>query len=146
MSKFQLIHGSKRKAYVTRVMYTFIAHRHEFDRFWLVIDWYVDFFIVLLHSPNGRQMPAVRDLQRNCHWGSKKKRGNSHWSHEPMMQWDTRKSQSIFRPTDHKRMMPASWWTCLLPPGSYPTDSHIATRLRLCSSLIDMMMVYFHFH
>ena len=45
------------------------------------------------------------------------------------MQWGTGQSQSIFRPTNHKRVMPANWRPCLIP------HCPIATRLRLCSSV-----------
>ena len=68
----------------------------------------LDSFTVPLHSGKGR-LPAVRAMQGDYgHWGLKNS-GNSHWSHEPIMQWETRQSQSIFSP--------------------------IATRLGLCSSL-----------
>ena len=56
--------------------------------------------------------------------------GNSHRSCDPTMQWGTRQSQHIFRATDHKREMQANWMSCLIP-----TDSLLATRLGLCSSL-----------
>ena len=71
-----------------------------------------DSFTVPLHGPNGR--PAVRAVQRDCHWGLKNS-GNSHWSCKPIMQWGTRQSQSIFGPTNHKRVMPANWRPCFLP-------------------------------
>ena len=74
----------------------------------------VDSFTVPLHSPSGRQLPAVRAVQRDGHWGMKNS-GNSHWSREPIMQWCTRQSQSIYRPTNHKRMMAANWRPCLIP-------------------------------
>ena len=76
----------------------------------------LDSFTVPLHSPNGRQLPAVRAVQRDCHWGLKNG-GNSHWSCEPIMQWGTRQSQSIFRLTNHKSVMPANWRPC--PIQSY---------------------------
>ena len=41
--------------------------------------------------------------------------GNSHWSREPIMQWGTRQSLFIFRPTNHKSMMPANWRPVLIP-------------------------------
>ena len=72
---------------------------------------------------NGRHFPVVRAVQGDCHgdfYG-----GNSHWSREPTMQWRTWQSQSIFRPTNHKSAGHVS----------FPTDSPIATRLGLCSSL-----------
>ena len=72
----------------------------------------VDSFTVPLHSPNSR--PAVRAVQRDCHWGLKNGK-NSHWSCEPIIQWGTRQSQYIFRLTNHKRIMPADWRPCLLP-------------------------------
>ena len=75
---------------------------------------FLDSFTVPLHCPNGRQMPAVGAVQRDCHWGLEN-RGNSHCSHEPIMQWGTRQSQSIFRCTNHKRVMPDNWRPCLLP-------------------------------
>ena len=72
----------------------------------------VDSFTVHLHSPNSR--PAVRAVQRDCHWGLKNGK-NSHWSCKPIIQWGTRQSQYIFRLTNHKRIMPADWRPCLLP-------------------------------
>ena len=74
----------------------------------------LDSFTVPLLSPNGRHLPAVGAVQRDCHWGLKNG-GNSHWSHEPIMQWGTRQSQPIFRPTSHKRVMPANQRPCLIP-------------------------------
>ena len=71
----------------------------------------VDSFTVPLH---GRQLTAVRAVRRDCHWGLKNS-GNSHWSHEPIMHWGTRQSQSIFRPNNHKRVMPDNWRPCLIP-------------------------------
>ena len=97
---------------------------------WLWLDWWqlyeqpvsVDSFTDLLHSHNGRHLAAVSAVQRDCHWGLKKG-GNSHWSHESIMQWGTRQSQSIFRPTNHKSQWEAMSHsapltvTVLLPPG-----------------------------
>ena len=74
----------------------------------------LDSFTVLLHSTNGRQIPVVRAVQRHCQWHVKNIR-NSNRSCEPTMQWDTRQSQPIFRPTNHKRVMPANWRPCLIP-------------------------------
>ena len=90
--------------------------------------WYLDSFTVPLHSPNGRHLPAVRAVQRDCHWGMKNG-GNSHWSYEPIMQWDTRQSQFIFRP------ITKAWCQPVRGHVLYPTDSPISTRLGLCSSL-----------
>ena len=60
----------------------------------------LDSFTVPMHSPNGRRLPAVGAVQGDCHWGLENG-ANSHWSHESIMQWGTRQSQSIFRPTNH---------------------------------------------
>ena len=75
------------------------------------------------------------------------------------MQWVTRQPQSIFRPTNHKRVTAANWrpclfphrqsWchldcfpACMLPSSDYTcivdqtgVQCYIATRLGLCSSL-----------
>ena len=83
---------------------------------------------------NGRQLPVVRGVQRDCHWGLKNG-GNSYWSRESIMQWGTRQSQSLSRLTNHKRVMPANWRPCLIP-----ADSPIATRLGLCSSLAPLVL------
>ena len=32
---------------------------------------WLDSFTVPLHSPNGRHLPAIRAVQRDCHWGLK---------------------------------------------------------------------------
>ena len=62
----------------------------------------------LSQSPN-------RAVQEDCYWGLKNC-GNCHWSCEPLiMQWGTRQSQSIIRPTNHKSVMPANRRSCLLP-------------------------------
>ena len=74
----------------------------------------LDYFTVPLHSLNGRQLPAVRAVQRDCHWGLKNS-WNPHWSREPIMQWGTGQSQSTFRPTNHKKVMPTNWRPCLIP-------------------------------
>ena len=65
----------------------------------------------LFHSPLAQpywKAFAVKAVRRDCHWGLKNS-GNSHWSCQPIMQWGTRQSWSIFRPTNPKRMMPANW-------------------------------------
>ena len=87
----------------------------------------IDTFTVHLHRPNHRHLPKA--VQRDCHWGLKNG-GNSHWSCETIMQWGTRQSQSICRPTNHK-----SSYQAVRNHVSYPTDSPIATRLGLHSSL-----------
>ena len=87
-----------------------------------------------LHSPDGSHLPAVRAVQSagqsDCHWGLKNG-GNSHWSRDTIMQRGIRQSHSIFRPTNHKRVMPANRRSCLIPHW----QSYIAIRLGLCSSL-----------
>ena len=79
----------------------------------------------------GSCLPAIRAVQRDCHWGMKNG-GNSHWSREPIMQWSTRQSQSIFRPTNGKREMQA------IPDIVVPTASTIATWIGLWSSLASI--------
>ena len=76
-------------------------------------------FTVSLHSPNGRHLPAIRAVQGDCQW-SLKNSGNTHRSHESTI----RQSQLIFRPANHKRVMPAIWeamshipLTVIMPPG-----------------------------
>ena len=97
----------------------------------LRLPWWLHrlFHSLLCTALNGRH--AVRAVQRDCLWGLKNW-GNSHWSHEPIMQWRTRQSQSIFRSTNHKRVMPANNWS----PRPIPTDSPIATKLGVCNSLM----------
>ena len=73
----------------------------------------LDSFTVPLYSPN--DLPAVRAVQRECHWDLKNG-GNSHWSRESIMQWGTRLSHFISRPTNHKRVTPANWRPC---PGGH---------------------------
>ena len=86
------------------------------------VSWFIDSLTVPLHSPNSRQLPAITAVQKDCHWGLKNS-GNSHWSREPIMQWGTRQSQSVLRSTNHKRVMPANWRTCLIPTGaSHPSS------------------------
>ena len=57
---------------------------------------------------------AIRAAQEHCQWPWKNY-GNYHWSHEPTMHCDTRQPQPIFRPTNHKRVVPAIWRPCLIP-------------------------------
>ena len=93
--------------------------------------WYtIDSFTVSLHIPNGRHLPAVRDVQGDCQWALKNE-GNSHWLRELTNASWHNQSQLIFRPINHKRAMPAS----CRPYVTYPNDSLPATRLGLCSSL-----------
>ena len=76
----------------------------------------IDSFTVPLHSPKGRQMPAVRAVQGDCQW-HKKTDGNS------TMHCNNGESSLIFRPTNHKWVMPlgdasqSKAMTVLLPPG-----------------------------
>ena len=65
----------------------------------------------LFHSPLAQ--PCLW-LRLYCHWRPKNG-GNSHWSRGTIMQWDTRQSQFIFNPTNHKNAMPANWRPCLIP-------------------------------
>ena len=68
----------------------------------------LDSFKVPLHSP------AVRAVQRDCHWGLKIAQ-NSHWPREPIMQRGTRQSQSILRSSNNKSAMSTNWRPCLIP-------------------------------
>ena len=77
----------------------------------------------LAHGPIGRLVSAVTAVQRDCHWGLKND-GNSHWSRGHIMQWGSKQSQSIFRPTNHKNVdasqmeaVSHTQLTLLLPPG-----------------------------
>ena len=88
----------------------------------------LDSFTVPLHSPNGRHLPAVRTVQRDCHWGLKND-GNSHWSCESIMQWGNNPNLYLNQP------ITKAWCQPTGSHVSYPTDSPIATRLILCSSL-----------
>ena len=82
---------------------------------------HVDSFTVSLHSPNGRHLPAVTAVQGGCQWPFK----------------------TVIIPTAH--VSPAcnalgqpTTQPATRPNGSHashPTDSPIATRLRLWSSL-----------
>ena len=83
-----------------------------------------------MHSPNGRHLLADRAVLTDCH-RSLEKGGNPHWSREPIMQRGIRQSHSIFRPTNHKRVMPANWRPFLIPPL---TVISIATKLGLWNS------------
>ena len=58
------------------------------------------------------------------------------------MQWGTRQSQSIFRPTNHKRVLPANWRRHV----ACHTDSPIAIAIRLGpgSSLMWPQMAWHH--
>ena len=90
----------------------------------------IDSFTFPLHSPNARQMSAVRAVQGDCHWGLKNG-GNSHRSRQPIMQWATRQSQSIFRPTNYKSVMTANkiWWLCLVHISTTRFASDVGYRI-----------------
>ena len=73
------------------------------------------------HQFSDRVPPPPPD----CHWNLKNS-GNSHWVHELIMQFSCRQSQSIFRLTNYKSVMPSNKvleamshipLTFLLPPG-----------------------------
>ena len=73
----------------------------------------LDSFTVPLHSPNGRHMTNVNshrfsDSSDSPFATGVGNSGNSYWSYEPIMQWGSRQSQYIFRPTNHKSVMPAN--------------------------------------
>ena len=88
----------------------------------------IDCFTVSMHSPNGRQNPAVRAVQGDCQWPLKNVK-NSQQSSEPKMHCD----------------LPRNHCWCWLPPNLYsyqpilsclsPTASPTAIMLRLCNSL-----------
>ena len=89
----------------------------------------IDSFTVPLHSPNGRLLPAVRAVQRDCHWGLNNS-WNSHWSREPIMQWELgNPNLSLYQP------ITKGWCQPIGGHVTYPTDRPIAIRLGLCSSL-----------
>ena len=73
----------------------------------------LDSFTVPLHSPNGRHLPAVRVVQRDCHWGLK----NGGALGNPNLYFD--------QPITKARCQP------IRGNVSYPTDSWLG----LCSSL-----------
>ena len=83
----------------------------------------LDSFTVSLHNPNSRQIA--------CRWGCVRwlsvvfkmfKFPPITWTLNPLC---LRQSQPIFRPTNHKRMMPVNQPASHV---SYPTDSPTATR------------------
>ena len=74
--------------------------------------------------------PGLRKGTVAMVWMVWKNGGYFHWSCGLIMQWGTRQTQSIFRPTNHK-----AWYRPIEGQISYTTDSPIATRLGLCSSL-----------
>ena len=90
---------------------------------------HLDSLTVSLHSPNGRQ-PAIWAVQGDYQWPLKSG-GNSHQSCKPRMFCNRGIPQPIFRQTNHKRAMPANIGGHI----SYPSDSPMATSLRLCNSL-----------
>ena len=55
-----------------------------------------DSFTVPLRSPDDQHLPAIT------------------W---PIINWSTRQSQFIFKPTNHKIVLPANWRSCLIPHG-----------------------------
>ena len=75
----------------------------------------IDSFTISLHSPNGRQMPAIRAVQGDCQWPLKNG-GNSHWSrsHEPTMHCMWGVPQSIFGSANHTANNSANRRPCLI--------------------------------
>ena len=76
--------------------------------------WQLDSFTVPLHSPKGRHFACHLGRAKGLSLGSEKRWGFPllTWAHNAM---GTRKSQFIFRPANHKRVMPANWRPCLIP-------------------------------
>ena len=75
-------------------------------------------------------------LRRDCHWGLENV-GNSHWTHEPIMQWGIRQPQTIFRPINHKRVIQTNWRTCFISHWqSYSCDHQVRTVKQ--SALVDL--------
>ena len=107
----------------------FVGKHSRRNCWWIMSRCLLDSFTVPLHSANDRHSPAVRTVQRDCHWGLTKR-----WEFPPVT-WDhiamgTRQSQSIFRPPITK-----GWCQPIWGHVCYPTDNPTATRLGLCSSL-----------
>ena len=97
----------------------------------LALGLHLDSFTAPLHSPNGRHLPAVRDVQGDCHLGLKNGE-NSHWSREPIMQWGTRQSQSIFIATNHTSAMQVTWRPCLIPHWQSYSGSLAWNECHIC--------------
>ena len=66
----------------------------------------LDSFIVSLHNPNGRQMPAVRAVQGDCQWPLGNI-GSSQRSHEIRIHCNQGNPQRMRRRFSHKRVIPA---------------------------------------
>ena len=92
---------------------------------------WIDCFTVSLHSPNGRLLPAVRAVQRDCQWYLKNG-GNSNRSRQSSMPCNWCIPQHIFWSANHKRVMLVIWKS----QGPRPTVSPTATKRGLCNSLI----------
>ena len=91
------------------------------------MDGHVDSLTVSLHGPNGRHLPAVRAVQRDCEWPLKNC-GSFYRSRQPTIHWDWGNpnlylDQPITKGWDHV---------------SYPTvdQSQCQPRLRLCISVM----------
>ena len=91
------------------------ADRRSPRRYTLPQPGYLDSFTVSMHSPNGRHLPVISTVQGDCHWPLQNTSQAS-----LQMHCSTRQSQSIFRPTNHRLVMPAKSHTpltALTPPG-----------------------------
>ena len=92
------------------------------------------YFAVLVHSPK------VRAVKRDCRWDLKNS-GNSYWSRDPIVQWDTRQSQYILRPINHNSAMSAIWRPCVIPhQGSY---CHQTSTVSQSKQIIFFLHIYF---
>ena len=93
----------------------------------------LDSFTVSLHSPNGRQMPAVRAVQGDCQWPLKNSK-NSHWSHQPIMHHVWGIPQSIFRSDNHTASNTANRRPCLISYSGWRHQMETSSALlALCA-------------
>ena len=92
----------------------------------------IDSFTVPLHSPNGRHLPAVRTVQRDC----LKTVGISTSHVNP---YDPRGSNGTLSNTNlyFDQPITKAWCQLVRGHGSYPNDSPIATRLGLCTLCVS---------
>ena len=82
---------------------------------WSALDSFTDPFSTAAIGSAG-SLPVVRTVKSDYQWHLKKR-----WKFLPItLHYDTKQSETIFRPTNQKRVMPVIWRPCLTPGSHIP--------------------------
>ena len=96
---------------------------------------FVDCLTIFLHSPNGRQLPAVSAVQGDCQWHLKK------WQNFPPVKWahdalKLRHSPTFVWIRIITNDMGASWRPCLIP--HWQSYCHQARTVKQSTLFVQM--------